>query len=257
MLLKWKSVAGIVSSAAALFLVISALTALPVAASRGDIWTQPAGTPEETKGHSQEVHLPCGAVDIWASGLDGKHGTWVLYHMPPPNPADPHSQVASGSYSYSGEGSEKIATIPLSSLHLATGPHFKVEVSNGENKKSKTFWVDCKVAISTTPNPATATVGSTLKDTATLSNGFSPTGTITFTLYNPANAVVHTETVNVSGNGSYSTPAGHVADVVGTWHWKAAYSGNAGNPAVRKWSAIRLRCAGTRTARRPWRTYRG
>ena len=38
----------------------------------------------------------------------------------------------------------------------------------------------------------------------------SETGTITFTLYSPSNAVVETETVAVNGNGSYTTPNGFV-----------------------------------------------
>ena len=88
-------------------------------------------------------------------------------------------------------------------------------------------------SISTAPNPTSAIVGSTLNDTATLSGGNHPTGTITFTLYDPNDAVAHTETVNVTGgNGTYSTPTGHVADVAGTWHWSAAYSGDANNKAV-------------------------
>src|SRR5450759_3739173 len=79
-------------------------------------------------------------------------------------------------------------------------------------------------SISTAPNPTSAIVGSTLNDTATLSGGNHPTGTITFTLYDPNDAVAYTETVNVTGgNGTYSTPTGHVADVAGTWHWSAAY----------------------------------
>ena len=86
--------------------------------------------------------------------------------------------------------------------------------------------------LSTTPNPGTAKVGDTLKDTAALGSGSAPTGTITFTLLDPSNAVAHTETVDVDGNGSYSTPTGHVANVAGTWHWEATYSGDEGNKPV-------------------------
>ena len=84
-------------------------------------------------------------------------------------------------------------------------------------------------ALSTTPNPSTALVGATLKDTATLSGGYFPTGTITFTLYDPTNAVVDTEVVTVSGNGSYSTPTGATAAMAGTYQWVATYSGDANN----------------------------
>ena len=73
--------------------------------------------------------------------------------------------------------------------------------------------------------------GNKLTDTATLAGGFSPTGTITFTLTNPSSAVKDTETVTVTGNGVYS-PAGFLPDMAGTWHWVASYSGDGNNNKV-------------------------
>ncbi|MDQ6877165.1 MAG: hypothetical protein M3082_05605 [Candidatus Dormibacteraeota bacterium] len=88
-------------------------------------------------------------------------------------------------------------------------------------------------SISTTANPKSATVGATLKDSATLSGGQSPTGTITFTLLDPKHAVAHTEIVHVTGgNGTYSTSTGDIASTAGTWQWKAEYSGDASNMPV-------------------------
>ena len=52
------------------------------------------------------------------------------------------------------------------------------------------------------------TTSVTLKDTAVLSGGHSPTGTITFTLYD-GSKLVDTETATVNGNGSYTTPTGY------------------------------------------------
>ncbi|HET7465187.1 MAG TPA: hypothetical protein VFL29_00860 [Candidatus Dormibacteraeota bacterium] len=223
-----RSLAGLIGAAAGLALVGSLFVAIPATATKGDIWTQPAGTPEETSGHSQEVHLPMGAVDIWADALDNHSGTWVLYHMPPPNPPGPDTEIARGTYSYPGSGSKTIATIPAATFQNAPGPHFKVEVDN-DNKKSKTFWIESNTHISTTANPSSAVVGDVLKDTATLSNGIVPIGTITFTLYDPASAVAHTEIVTVNGNGSYATPTGHVANLAGTWQWQASYGGDGAN----------------------------
>ena len=74
-----------------------------------------------------------------------------------------------------------------------------------------------------------------LTDSAALSGGYHPTGTITFTLvYN--SDVVDTETVTVSGNGTYTTPAGYTlpssGTVTGTYQWNASYSGDGNsNPA--------------------------
>src|SRR5207249_4985506 len=64
-------------------------------------------------------------------------------------------------------------------------------------------------ALATTPTPTSGTVGVTLNDAATLSGGSSPTGSITFTLYDPDQATCtgtprFTQTVTVTGNGTYS-----------------------------------------------------
>src|SRR5207247_1354410 len=78
------------------------------------------------------------------------------------------------------------------------------------------------------------TVGVTLNDAATLSGGSSPTGSITFTLYDPDQATCtgtprFTQTVTVTGNGTYSTAGGFGKDKPGTWRWTASYSGDSSN----------------------------
>src|SRR5439155_745829 len=74
--------------------------------------------------------------------------------------------------------------------------------------------------------------GAKLNDTATLSGGYSPTGTITFTLYDSNNVPVgYTDVVtigvnsgSVTGNGSYNTltmgnnPGGWLPTATGTYH---------------------------------------
>ena len=72
----------------------------------------------------------------------------------------------------------------------------------------------------------------TLKDSATLAGGFNPTGTITFTLYDPSNSVIDTEMVAVNGDGTYSTPTGAQATQAGTYQWVASYSGDPNNNPV-------------------------
>ena len=49
-----------------------------------------------------------------------------------------------------------------------------------------------------------------------------PTGTITFTLVSPIGSTLDTETVSVSGDGSYSTPKGYTLPTnatAGTYQW--------------------------------------
>lgn len=89
--------------------------------------------------------------------------------------------------------------------------------------------------INTTPNTTSVTLGTstvTLKDTAVLSGGNSPTGTIVFTLVAPGGGVVDTESVAVNGNGTYTTPTGYTlptsSTVVGTYQWNAAFTDTSG-----------------------------
>ena len=96
-------------------------------------------------------------------------------------------------------------------------------------------------AISTDASPLTQTIvagGLDLTDTATLSGGASPTGTITFHLYaDNGSGGCGTELVGspvtkaVSGNGPYISPSVHVA-VAGTYHWVASYGGDVNNKSV-------------------------
>jgi hypothetical protein len=95
--------------------------------------------------------------------------------------------------------------------------------------------------ITTTPSPTTVTLSSTapapLNDAAVLTGGYSPTGTIAFTLtYN--SVVVYTDHVTVSGDNTYSTSQGDHAGgytlpgtgtVVGAYQWAASYGGDSNN----------------------------
>ena len=90
-------------------------------------------------------------------------------------------------------------------------------------------------SITTTPNTTVVPMGTAtnLKDTALLSGGANPTGTITFTLYAPnGTTVLDSEQVTVSGNGSYTTPNGYnlpTSASSGVYQWDAVYVSNNGN----------------------------
>ncbi len=93
-------------------------------------------------------------------------------------------------------------------------------------------------AITTTPSATTVTLSTssvTLNDTAVLSGGYSETGTITFTLY-LGGTLENTETVSVTGNGTYTTPTGYTlpttGTVTGTYQWDSSYSGDSNNLAA-------------------------
>jgi hypothetical protein len=88
--------------------------------------------------------------------------------------------------------------------------------------------------LSTTPS-AGGIVGSVvLNDSGTLAGGTSPTGSITFNLYNPSQTgcsgtPAFTQTVTVAGNGGYSTTNATPAATAGTWNWTASYTGDGNN----------------------------
>src|SRR2546425_7546397 len=122
------------------------------------------------------------------------------------------------------------ASFPGSNLHMnLLSPNKSVTINPGAVKPAK-----ATPALVTTPTPTSGTVGVRLNDAATLSGGSSPTGSITFTLYDPDQATCtgtprFTQTVTVTGNGTYSTTGGFATDKPGTWRWTASYSGDGSN----------------------------
>lgn len=91
--------------------------------------------------------------------------------------------------------------------------------------------------LSTNAGPGVAlTTGGNLTDTATLF-GNNPAGTIAFTLRDPTNVIVYTDTVTVNANGMYDTsagtnPGGFMPSATGTYTWSAFYSGDTNNNAA-------------------------
>ncbi|MHB8448322.1 MAG: ice-binding family protein [Rudaea sp.] len=88
--------------------------------------------------------------------------------------------------------------------------------------------------LTTQASPAVP-LGGLIHDTATLSGGVAPTGTITFQLFGPNDASctatpAFTSTVTVAGNGSYSSAA-FTPSSLGIYRWIATYSGDAANAA--------------------------
>ncbi len=86
----------------------------------------------------------------------------------------------------------------------------------------------------TTASPTTVTlpalVPTFLTDTADLTGGFNPGGTIVFTLTGPG-GFSFTDDVTVSGNGAYtaSTTLPTTGTVAGTYTWTANYEGDPNN----------------------------
>ena len=100
--------------------------------------------------------------------------------------------------------------------------------------------ITAQPTISTTANPKSPAVGTTLQDSATLGNtsNLLGTGVITFRLYGVGDtkctkSPVDTETAAaVRTNGPFHTTIGYKANSVGTYEWTATFSGDANNASV-------------------------
>ena len=95
--------------------------------------------------------------------------------------------------------------------------------------------------------PATPTIATTasaggalgigVTDSATLAAGFAPAGTLTFVLYAVNDATCATplftpDAITVNGNGAYASTPVFVPPAVGTYRWRAFYSGDANNAPI-------------------------
>ena len=138
------------------------------------------------------------------------------YQSPPVVPAIP------GTYrwvaSYSGDGD-----------NAAVGPTACTD-------PSEATVVSQIIPVLATNASAPVVLGGAVGDTARLSGGTNPTGTITFRLFGPEDAscvhqVGETVTAKVNGNGEYSAPP-ITPSVPGTYRWVASYSGDTDNVAV-------------------------
>ncbi len=94
-------------------------------------------------------------------------------------------------------------------------------------------------AINTTQQPASATVGTSIADKATVSGGYKPTGTVTFNLYSNATGSgtpLFTDTETLAGNSA--TSKGYATAAAGTDYWVATYNGDSNNAAVTSGTAL-------------------
>jgi hypothetical protein len=90
-------------------------------------------------------------------------------------------------------------------------------------------------SISTSPQPASATVGTSIADKATVSGGYNPGGTVQFMLYSSAttqnsSTLLYSDSETLV-NGS-ATSKGYTAISPGTDYWVASYGGDSNNFSV-------------------------
>ncbi len=128
----------------------------------------------------------------------------------------------------------------------ATGTDYWVATFNGDSSNaavtSGTAAEPVNVdTINTSQQPASASVGSSIADKATVTGLVSPSSsdTVTFNLYSSATTqdsstllFSDTETVSISGSTATATSAGYTATATGTDYWVATFNGDSSNAAV-------------------------
>ena len=133
---------------------------------------------------------------------------------------------------------------PVNYTTTATGTYYWLASYSGDsNNQSATHSCGATGEVDTVNSAAptlvtaadeTVTVGAQISDTATLSGGFNPTGTITFQLYDNATCTgtpVFTDSKTVNGNGDYG-PVNYTTTATGTYYWLASYSGDSNNQSA-------------------------
>ncbi|MDQ1418627.1 MAG: hypothetical protein QOJ52_589, partial [Acidimicrobiaceae bacterium] len=152
----------------------------------------------------------CGGTPVFSSAVTvNGNGSY---------PSGSFSPLVAGTYQwvavYSGDANNALVTTPCNDANESVvvgqaGPSIMTQAS------------------------APVAVGGGITDTATLTGGLNPTGTITFTLmqFCGTQAPLFTSTMTVTGNGSYTSDS-FTSVAPGTYFWVASYSGDANNGAA-------------------------
>ena len=87
--------------------------------------------------------------------------------------------------------------------------------------------------IATFVSPASITIGGSATDTATLTGNNNPTGTVDFTVYSDSSCTTSVFTsINRPVSSGSATSEPFLPGAVGTYYWKAVYSGDSNNNGV-------------------------
>ncbi|HEY1734617.1 MAG TPA: hypothetical protein VGG23_09230, partial [Acidimicrobiales bacterium] len=163
----------------------------------------------------------------------GQAGSFKVQSTGRPSAALSESGSLPGGVSFTdnGDGTASLAGTPAAGE--AGSYPITITASNGvspDATQSFTLTVHAAPSISTQSQPSSVAVGGSIADQATVSGGDSPTGTVTFDLYDNASASgtpLFTDTETLSGGSA--TSASYTTTATGTDYWVATYNGDANN----------------------------
>src|SRR5262249_19343717 len=145
------------------------------------------------------------------------------YSVNEPNPLPAGWTFVDLTCTHSGNGTTSSTSGATASITMAAEGEVDCTYTNHTNASPKV----------TTTASGPVTVGATIHDTAHLSGGVNPTGTISFQVFAPGDANCTTPIAvppdaTVNGNGDY-TSGDFTTTATGTYRWIASYSGDANN----------------------------
>ena len=139
---------------------------------------------------------------------------------------------------FGGGGSNFLGSGGGGSSYGGAGPSNGISITTASSSQASEVEISWTIpnatpSISTQQEPASATVGSSIADKASVSGGDSPTGTVTFNVYNNSNGTgtpLFTDTENLVGGSA--TSKSYTPTAVGTDYWVVTYNGDSNNQAV-------------------------
>ena len=191
------------------------------------------------------------ATSLVSTQSPSAYGAAITYtatvSVPAPGVGSPTGTVAFTDGGQPIAGCSAVAlssTSPLTASCTTTpaspGSHPIVATYAGDSNYASSFGSLSQAVAKAIPTLATQAssgtqVGGSITDVATVGGGYTPTGTVTFSLYGPADSTcgsaLATSTVNVTGAGSYDS-APYTPTSPGTYRWVASYSGDGSNTSV-------------------------
>jgi Ca2+-binding RTX toxin-like protein len=120
-------------------------------------------------------------------------------------------------------GSPGIQTVAIATVSALSGANSSGATTITVSRATPTLATDASGPVA---------IGGQVSDTATVSGGVTPTGTVTFRLYSDAACTTQVNTSTTALSGGQATSAAFTPAAAGTYHWTATYSGDANNNAV-------------------------